>query len=104
NRTRDTRYVTFVIGTPNDTVEYSLDGSEWTKMNHTVTEDPNYQFNVLKFDNASELMDGRRPSAATLSTHVWQTKLPTTLKAGQYTIQVRATDMFGRTHLQTKEL
>ena len=104
NVRRHTLYVNFFIGTPNDTVEYSLDGSEWTKMNHTVTEDPNYQFNVLKFDNASELMDGRRPSAATLSTHVWQTKLPTTLKAGQYTIQVRATDMFGRTHLQTKEL
>ena len=101
---RYTLYANFFIGTANDTVEYSLDGSEWKKMNHTVTEDPNYQFNVLKFDNASELMDGRRPSAATPSTHVWQIKLPRSLKAGHYTIQVRATDMFGRTHLQTKEV
>ncbi|PRD47951.1 calcineurin-like phosphoesterase C-terminal domain-containing protein [Sphingobacterium haloxyli] len=101
---RHTLSVNFFIGASSDIVEYSLDGKEWKKMNHTETEDPSFQYHVLKFDNAETMMDGRRPSNAVKSTHVWQAKLPGKLQAGQYTIQVRATDMFGRTHLQTKDL
>ncbi|PRD54501.1 calcineurin-like phosphoesterase C-terminal domain-containing protein [Sphingobacterium gobiense] len=101
---RHTLSVNFFIGASSDIVEYSLDGKEWKKMSHTETEDPSFQYHVLKFDNAETVMDGRRPSNAVKSTHVWQAKLPGKLQAGQYTIQVRATDMFGRTHLQTKDL
>jgi len=104
NVRRHTLYANFFIGSANDVVEYSLDGKSWIKMQHTEIEDPRYQFNVLKFDNAATLMDGRRPSAAAPSTHIWETKLPGKLEMGQHTIQVRATDMFGKTHLQTKEL
>lgn len=104
NLRRHTLCANFFIGSADDIVEYSLDGKKWNKMNHAATEDPSYQYQVLKFDNAEILMDGRRPSIAVLSTHVWQAKLPGKLDVGQHTIQVRATDMFGRTHLQTKEL
>ncbi|MGO1817335.1 MAG: calcineurin-like phosphoesterase C-terminal domain-containing protein, partial [Sphingobacterium sp.] len=54
--------------------------------------------------HAETLLDGFRPSQARQSTHLWQAKLSGKLAPGEYQIQVRATDMFGRTHLQTKEL
>lgn len=104
NLRRHTLYANFFIGSANNVVEYSLDGTKWNNMVHTKTEDPNYQYGVLKFDNAEAVMDGRRPSAAVPSTHVWQAKLQKKLEIGQYTIQVRATDMFGKTHVQSREL
>lgn len=101
---RHSLYANFFIGTANDVVEYSLDGEHWIEMEHTLAEDPSYQYRMLQFDHAETLLDGFRPSQARQSTHLWQAKLSGKLAPGEYQIQVRATDMFGRTHLQTKEL
>ena len=101
---RHTLVANFFIGTEEDRVEYSLDGENWTEMQHIVKEDPSYVYNMLKFDNAENLLDGFRPSQARTSTHLWEAKLPAKLAPGSYQIQVRATDMFGRVHTQTKDL
>src|SRR5690606_27949957 len=101
---RYTLYANFFIGKEDDVVEYSLDGKKWKKMEHTVIEDPSYLYDLLKFDNANSLIEDRRPSNAVPSSHIWRTKSPKNMTAGNYTIQVRATDMFGKTHVQSKAL
>ncbi|NGM62135.1 hypothetical protein G5B30_09435 [Sphingobacterium sp. SGG-5] len=105
NVSRHTLYTNFFMGSAKDVVEYSLDGKKWVKMKYAEVEDPKYQYEVLKFDNADMLMDARRPSTPVTSTHIWTIKLPKKkLAAGRHTIHVRATDLFGKTHLQSKEV
>ena len=101
---RYTLYTNFFMGKADDLVEYSIDGQNWIKMTHTEKEDPSYSYTIGKFDNATQLTDGRRPSNAIVSPHIWQAKLPGKLKAGNYTLQVRATDMYGKSHTQSKSL
>lgn len=101
---RHTLYANFFMGTGKDLVEYSLDGEKWVKMEHVLIEDPAHQYKRLQFVNADTLLDGLMPSVAKESTHIWQAVLPRKLKVGTYKIQIRATDMFGKTHLQTKDL
>lgn len=93
----------FFIGRPEDEVEYSLDGKTWKKMEYENIVDPSYAYAVLAYDNATDLVEGRKPSNPVESTHIWQAKFPK-LDAGTYTISVRAKDMFGRTHIQQKQL
>ena len=58
---------------------------------------------MLAFDGADTLIEGRRPSDAVPSTHLWKIKLPK-LAAGKHSITVEAKDMFGRVHTASKEL
>lgn len=101
---RHSLYANFFIGSAEDQVEYSLDGENWTEMIHAVQQDPSYQYNMLQFDHTETLLDGIRPSKAVSSTHLWEAKLPTKLEPGDYQIQIRATDMFGRMHTATKDI
>lgn len=101
---RHSLFANFFIGTADDLVEFSIDGKNWTKMEHVLKEDPSYVYNMLQFDHADTLLDGFRPSQARTSTHLWEAKLPGKLKPGTYKIQVRATDMFGRTHSANQDL
>lgn len=96
-------YANFFMGKPDDILEYRVDGKDWKKMSPADMPDPSYQYEVLKYDNATEFIDGRRPSDAAKSTHLWEIKLPN-LKAGTYQIEVRAKDMYGREHHATKEI
>lgn len=89
----------FFLGQSNDKVEYRIGNSEWKIMQYVQTPDPSYQFEVLKYDTANELMEGRRPSNPVVSTHLWEVKFPK-LSEGTHTLEVRATDMYGRTHLE----
>ncbi len=100
---RYTIYANFFMGRTDDMMEYSLDGKEWKKMSRTDSPDPSYEYEVLKFDNATELIEGRRPSNAVNSTHLWEMKLPN-LKAGTHQIEVRIKDMYGVTHHATKTI
>jgi 3',5'-cyclic AMP phosphodiesterase CpdA len=96
-------YANFFIGRKEDVVEYRLNGGEWKKMKYAPEIDPNYTANLYKYDGAITLQDGRRPSDPVASTHLWRFNLPK-LDTGSHLIEVRATDMFGRQHTQTKTL
>ena len=96
-------FANFFMGTPTDLVEYRIGNGEWMHMNHTPDVDPNYAYNLLKFDNSDAFIDARRPSNPVKSTHLWSIKLPK-LKAGNHTLEVRATDIFGKTHYASKEI
>lgn len=96
-------YANFFMGRTEDVMEYSLDGKDWKVMNRVDVTDPSYQYDVLKFDNATELIQGRRPSDAVNSTHLWEMKLPN-LKVGTHSVTVRVTDMYGVEHRAVKKI
>lgn len=96
-------YVNFYIGAPDDKVEFRTDGGEWKKMKRVTDEaDPTFMNLVYEWDRAGAALKGRRPaSVPTLCTHLWKSELDNRLAPGTHTIEVRATDMFGRTHTET---
>ena len=65
------------------------------------TADPAYQYELLKYDTAEKLVEGKRPSNAVNSTHLWEAKFPNKLGAGKYDLQIKAVDMYGKVHTQT---
>jgi hypothetical protein len=65
-----------------------------------VDVDPSFQAINMQYDQSPVLLDGRRPSMPEASTHLWMVNIPTKLIAGEHTIEVKATDMFGKTYTQ----
>ncbi|HEU5146504.1 MAG TPA: calcineurin-like phosphoesterase family protein [Chryseosolibacter sp.] len=95
-------YVNFFMGAKGDRVEYRIGGGDWKKMNYVEDVDPSYMALLYRWDTTDNLMPGRRPSNAVESTHLWRAGFPSDLKLGDHTIEIRATDMFGRQFTQTK--
>ncbi|MDR1980398.1 MAG: calcineurin-like phosphoesterase family protein [Tannerellaceae bacterium] len=89
-------YANFFMGSPDNTVEYRVDGGEWTRMQRVEEFDPGYCRYVQDWDYLDKLVPGRRPSNPTPCRHLWKGKMMTGLPVGQHQIEVRATDMFGR--------
>ncbi|WP_437922020.1 calcineurin-like phosphoesterase C-terminal domain-containing protein [Sphingobacterium sp. LRF_L2] len=96
-------YANFFIGTTDNKVRYQVDGGSWKKMEQVNDQDPDYTKEVLLFDGTKELVEGRRPSDAVPSKHLWKIKLPK-LAVGVHTITVEAEDIFGRLHRTKKEI
>lgn len=93
-------YANFFMGSELDTLMYRVDNEEWKGMQYQKEYDPIYLHNLQQWDFAEELMPGKRPSNATQSTHLWRGSIPTKLQPGEHIIEVKATDMFGRTFTQ----
>jgi hypothetical protein len=93
-------FANFFMGSRQDTVLYRVDGGEWKPMSHQEDYDPAFLGKLHEWDYAEELVAGRRPSNAVRSTHLWRGSIPTKLEVGEHTIEVKATDMFGRTFTQ----
>ena len=101
-RTTSQIYVNFFMGSPGDLVEYRIGNGEWRKMNRVVTEDPSYSMKLIEWDLTDTLLPGRRPSMAVNSSHLWTGRLQLDLPPGEHTIEVRATDRYGKMHLGRK--
>jgi len=101
-RTSAMMYANFFMGKKGDKVEYRIDKNEWKKMDYTENADPAFMASLFKWDFAETLMPGRRPSNPENSTHLWSMKFPNNLAVGEHTVEVRATDMFGRTFAELK--
>lgn len=93
----------FFMGSEKDTVEYSIDGGEWRRMQYTPTLDPDFMNSVAKWDTSETLLQGRRPSNPEPSKHLWSVQLPNKLSNGSHKITVKATDMFGKTFTAEKD-
>jgi hypothetical protein len=91
-------YANFFMGSREDTVEYRIDGGEWTKMRRVEEPDPAYCRYVQDWDYLEHLVPGRRPSNPELCNHLWKSRIITALPAGEHRIEVRAKDRFQRTH------
>lgn len=100
-RTSASIYVNFFIGSQNDLIEYRIDNGKWKKMILADAADPSYLHILHKWDFTDELMPGKRPSVPVNCTHLWKGSIDTTLPLGTHQIEVRATDMFGKTHYGT---
>ncbi|WP_116107343.1 calcineurin-like phosphoesterase C-terminal domain-containing protein [Lewinella sp. IMCC34191] len=94
-------YVNFFMGREGDTVEYRVDDGKWTPMTYSVEQDPAYEASLYQWDTNEQLVPGRRGSNAIPSTHLWRGRVPVGLAPGEHTIEVRATDQFGKTHMGT---
>lgn len=91
-------YVNYFLGSDFTTVEYRLEGSEnWRIMRRIEEPDPYVVQRQQKWDTADSLPTGKRPPNPEESTHLWKTWVPNDLSLGEHTVEVRVTDMFGRT-------
>ena len=88
-------YANFFMGGEKDQVLYRVDQGKWQPMSYVATIDPNYFKTLIEWDNSDQLIEGRRPSNPTRSTHLWNAPVPAKLSQGNHTIEVKATDMFG---------
>lgn len=100
-RTKAGIYVNFFMGTEGDEVLYRIDNGKWNEMQYLEEADPSYVEMVYEWDTTEELMPGRRSSNPIKSEHLWRGNIPTNLKAGVHTIQIKAKDMFGKIHTTT---
>jgi len=90
--------VNFFMGSKNDVVEYRINNGPWQKMRYTETVDPTYLSKLFEWDMTDRLLPGRRPSNAVNSTHLWSGPLKLDLPPGEHTIEVKATDRYGKSH------
>lgn len=96
-------YANFFIGKPDDKLQYRIEEGKWKEMIQVNEVDPAYNYAVDQFDFAVEFKEGRRPSEAAKSTHLWRFNLPK-LKEGKHKIEIQVTDIFGRKHTAFKEI
>lgn len=87
----------FFMGSEKDKVEYRIDNGEWKPMDYTPNIDPNFAISVYQWDTTEKLFPGRRPSFPEKSRHIWVAPFGK-LEKGSHQVEVRATDMFGKTH------
>jgi len=92
-------FVNFFMGNAYTDVEYRVKGeqTEWRTMNKVEEQDPHVAALRQKWDQADKVHEGKRPSNPVASSHLWKTGVPNDLPLGTQTIEIRVTDMFGRT-------
>lgn len=91
-------YVNFFMGAESDKVMFRVDQGKWTPMNYTIAYDPSYLDLLHQWDFTEEVIPGRRPVDPKDCYHLWKATLPSNLEIGQHSIEVKATDMFGKAH------
>ncbi len=100
-RTKAGIFANFFMGTEGDEVMYRIDDGEWKEMMYVEEPDPSYVELVYEWDTTDKLMPGRRSSNPVKSDHLWRGNIPTNLEPGEHTIEIKATDIFGKTHTAT---
>lgn len=92
-------FVNYFLGNEYTEIEYRVkdEWDDWQEMNKVVEQDPHVSKLRQKWDTSKELLEGKRPSNPVASTHLWKTAVPNDLPLGEHTIEIRVTDMFGRT-------
>lgn len=93
-------FVNLFMGAKGDKVTYAVDGGKWNNMTYVEAMDPKFLGVLTKFDETEELLSGRRPSNAELSTHLWRGDIPAKLPAGKHEIEIKAVDRYGKATTQ----
>lgn len=96
-------YANFFMGSENDEVMFRIDGGKWKKMTYVLEHDPGFLSILHKWDNTERLLTGKRPSVPAECKHLWRAPVPFNLEVGEHTIEVKATDMFGKSFVQSKK-
>ena len=80
-------------GSEKSTVEMSVDGGEWTKLEKQLKVDPFYAKLAARDANTFP-----KPGKPKVCHHLWQGKLPVDMKPGTHLVRVKTTDRHGRTY------
>ena len=81
------------------------DSGPWTPMTRSLGRADPYYLALKARETAGPTPPPGLPlPSATACQHLWQATLPIDIAPGAHTIQVRATDTFGRTHFDRRVL
>lgn len=97
---RGSIYANFFMGHKGSKVECRIDDGPWKKMRYSEEADPYYLVQNTMWDEADTLFKGRRPTESADCKHLWKAPLPCNIGVGVHQIEVRATDLWGRTFIQ----
>lgn len=103
-RTSARFYVNFYMGRADSDVQMRISEGPWQKMNFLSAADPLYTGKLFEWDTSDTLRPYRRPSVPVNSTHLWWSPVPATLDVGDYKVEIRAVDLFGRSFSGFHEL
>lgn len=84
-------------GTSESVIEMRVGAGDWVKMTPTRRPDPNY-LRVVAQEKAIALKPWRKLPTPKASSHLWEALLPKGLKPGSHLIEVKASNVFGRTY------
>lgn len=88
--------VNFFQGSEFDKLEYRIDDGNWMLMRYWPGEDPFVAEIRYELNNMKDQPDYNRMSNPAMSYHLWRGSVPAGLPVGMRTIEVRATDAWGR--------
>lgn len=98
-------YANFYMGRATDTVQVRIGDGKWTTMKRVEEYDPTFVAERIAWDRTETVWEGRKPGEPAISNHLWKLNVANRkLKPGTHTIEVRATDMFGRTFTEKTSL
>ena len=93
-------YVNYFLGNKFTDVSYRVKGTDsesWRPMQREKRRDPHLTAVRTKWDRSEKLLEGDRPVNPVESTHIWTGFVPNNLPLGEQTLEIRVTDIFGRT-------
>jgi len=90
-------YVNVFNGSARSKVELRVGRSDWRPMQQVAEQDPGYR-RVYELEKSLKDKPWRELSEPKASTHLWKAPLPKDLEPGTHLLEVRTTDMHGRTH------
>lgn len=93
-------YANFFMGDKDSRVEFRIDDGEWKVMQHVLEPDPAYIAELFHWDETEDMFKGRRPTEPANCTHLWRDHLPGDIGIGTHQIEVKATDIYGKMHIQ----
>lgn len=98
-------YANFYMGGKDDEVMIRVGDGDWKRMNRVEEYDPTFIAERLLWDLTEEVLEGRKPGNPAISNHLWKYNLSNSnLEEGIYPIEVKATDMFGRTFTEKSSI
>jgi hypothetical protein len=89
-------------GSERSVVEMRVGGGAWQPMEKVMELDP--EVARINQEEKDKELPYRRLSGAAVSRHMWKAALPAGLPTGTYLIEVRTTDMFGQTYLDSQPI
>lgn len=89
-------FVNFFNGSEKCRLQFRVNEGDWVDMRKVLEPDPSFFGITYRWDTSLELLSGVRPSNPVNSMHLWKARVPSNLPEGEHTIEVKATDMFGR--------
>lgn len=82
---------------PTSVIEMRIDSGDWTRMAPTSRLDPTYK-RIYDFEDTVASKKWRKLSAPVETSHLWEAMLPEGLVPGSHLIEVRASNVFGKTY------